>query len=97
VEIDDDDEPPKAKRTNRAAVLRYRIQPNARLFTFFKSYCSSTTATKKAPTKKKAAASSSKQATLSFAPSGRTSTRAAATKAKGKMVVSVAFDEQIRG
>lgn len=44
--------------------------------------------TKKAPAKKKPAASS-KQAQLNFAPAtGRSSTRAAATKARGKMVVS---------
>jgi double-strand break repair protein MRE11 len=43
--------------------------------------------TKKAPAKKKPTASS-KQAQLNFAPAGRSSTRAAATKARGKMVVS---------
>jgi double-strand break repair protein MRE11 len=95
VEIDDDDdEPPKAKRTNRAAVLRYVY-----VLTWQKvsnGQCSSTAAAKKATPKKKAGASSSKQATLSFAPSGRTSTRAAATKAKGKMAVSVAADEYVQ-
>ena len=40
---------------------------------------------KKAPAKKKAPVGSAKQATLSFAPAGRTSTRAAATKARGKV------------
>ncbi|CAL1709553.1 unnamed protein product [Somion occarium] len=44
---------------------------------------SKTTTTKRAPAKK--TASSSKQATLSFAPSGRSSTRAAATRAKRKV------------
>ncbi len=44
---------------------------------------------KKAPARKKApAASAAKQSQLSFTPAGRSSTRAAATKAKGKMVVS---------
>ncbi|PFH51142.1 hypothetical protein AMATHDRAFT_191836 [Amanita thiersii Skay4041] len=44
-----------------------------------------TTTTKRAPAKK--AAASSKQSQLNFAPPGRTSTRAAATKARGRMVV----------
>jgi hypothetical protein len=42
--------------------------------------------TKKAPAKKKAAPTA-KQSQLTFAPAGRSS-RAAATKARGKMVVS---------
>ncbi|KII91468.1 hypothetical protein PLICRDRAFT_135642 [Plicaturopsis crispa FD-325 SS-3] len=46
---------------------------------------------KKAPAKK-AASSSAKQATLSFAPKGRTSTRAAASKAKGKIADVVEVD-----
>ncbi|KAH7925347.1 DNA repair exonuclease [Leucogyrophana mollusca] len=81
IELDDDDEeeeaPKPAKRTNRAAVLS---QP--------------TTAAKKAPAKK-AAASKSKpgtQGTLTFAPSGRTSTRAAASRARGKMVDTIEVD-----
>ncbi|KAF7969669.1 hypothetical protein HWV62_26723 [Athelia sp. TMB] len=69
-EDDDEPEPPKTKRTNRAATL-------------------ASTATKKAPAKvpakKKAAASSAKQPTLSFAPTGRGSTRTAASKARGKI------------
>jgi hypothetical protein len=53
--------------------------------------CVSQPAAKKAPTKK-AAAGGSKQATLSFAPSGR-STRTAASKAKSKLseVVSIYY------
>ncbi|TFK83537.1 DNA repair exonuclease, partial [Polyporus arcularius HHB13444] len=64
-----EDEPAPPKRTNRAAVLSQ--------------------SSKKAPAKKaatsKAAASKASQSTLSFAPSGRTSTRAAATRAKRKV------------
>ncbi|KAF4576241.1 meiotic recombination [Pleurotus pulmonarius] len=49
---------------------------------------SQTTAAKKTPAKRKApAASQSKQSTLAFAPAGRSSTRAAASRARGKMVV----------
>lgn len=85
----EEEEAPK-KRTNRAAVLKYVTStmsfdiPDSRPFLHSK-----TTAAKKAPAKK-AAASSSKQATLSFAPSGR-GTRAAATRAKKKVteIVSV--------
>ncbi|KAI0080442.1 DNA repair exonuclease [Panus rudis PR-1116 ss-1] len=47
---------------------------------------------KKAPAKK-ATASSSKQATLSFAPAGRSSTRAAATKAKRKVAETIEIDD----
>ncbi|KAG2366407.1 Mre11 DNA-binding presumed domain-containing protein [Suillus spraguei] len=82
IELDDVDEeedeaPPKVtKKTNRAAVLS---QP-----------------TKKAPAKKisttKGKASSSGQGTLSFAPSGRSSTRTAATRARGKMANVVEVD-----
>ncbi|KAM5539737.1 hypothetical protein V8D89_006550 [Ganoderma adspersum] len=65
------------KRTNRAAVLSQ--------------------STKKTPAKKaatKAAASSSKatQSTLSFQPAGRTSTRAAATRAKRKVAETIELD-----
>ncbi|KAI0926517.1 meiotic recombination [Taiwanofungus camphoratus] len=71
---DDDDEEveevPKAKRTNRAAVLGQT--------------------TRKAPAKK--AAASSKQPKLSFAPSGRTSTRAAASRAQRKVAEVVELD-----
>ncbi|KAG5222571.1 meiotic recombination [Salix suchowensis] len=46
-----------------------------------------TTTAKKTPAKRKApAASQSKQSTLAFAPAGRSSTRAAASRARGKMV-----------
>ncbi|TFK32099.1 DNA repair and meiosis protein Mre11 [Crucibulum laeve] len=46
-------------------------------------------AAKKAPAKKKAAApSTQRQSQLTFAPAGRSSTRAAATKARGKMVMN---------
>ncbi|KAF8916588.1 Metallo-dependent phosphatase-like protein [Mucidula mucida] len=74
-EIEDDDEdepaPPPKKRTGRAAVLSQSQAP-----------------AKKAPARKKApAASAAKQSQLSFTPAGRSSTRAAATKAKGKMVI----------
>lgn len=52
-----------------------------------RSYHSQSQPAKKAPAKKKAA-TTSKQAQLSFAPAGRSTTsRAAATKAKGRMVV----------
>ncbi|KAF9011920.1 DNA repair exonuclease [Cyathus striatus] len=44
-------------------------------------------APKKAPAKRGAAAGSQKQSQLNFAPAGRASTRAAATKARGRMVV----------
>ncbi|KAF8960916.1 Metallo-dependent phosphatase-like protein [Flammula alnicola] len=45
-------------------------------------------AAKKAPAKKKAAAAPKQsQAQLTFAPAGRSSTRAAATKARGKMII----------
>ncbi|EIW53657.1 DNA repair exonuclease [Trametes versicolor FP-101664 SS1] len=81
---DDDDEiedeaPPPPKRTNRAAVLSQ--------------------STKKAPAKtpaKKAAAKSSgskaTQSTLSFAPPGRSSTRAAASRAKQKVSETIELD-----
>ncbi|KAG1752076.1 Metallo-dependent phosphatase-like protein [Suillus lakei] len=82
IELDEDDDeeddaPPKVtKKTNRAAVLS---QP-----------------AKKAPAKKttttKGKASSSGQGTLSFAPSGRSSTRTAATRARGKMANMVEVD-----
>ncbi|KAG1807498.1 Metallo-dependent phosphatase-like protein [Suillus subaureus] len=74
---EEDEAPPKVtKRTNRAAVLS---QP-----------------AKKAPAKKttttQGKASSSGQGTLSFAPSGRSSTRTAAARAKGKMANVVEVD-----
>ncbi|KAF9022233.1 DNA repair exonuclease [Hymenopellis radicata] len=63
--------PAKGRGRRRAAVLSQSQAP-----------------AKKAPAKKKApAASAAKQSQLSFAPAGRSSTRAAATKAKGKMVI----------
>ncbi|KAF8839702.1 DNA repair exonuclease [Paxillus ammoniavirescens] len=76
---DDDDEPapPPTKRTNRAAVL------------------SQSTTVKKAPAKKATtsrAKSSTQQGTLSFAPSGRTSTRPAAARAKGKLANTIEID-----
>ena len=93
IELDDseeeEEEPPKpTKRTNRAAVLRYVFAFN--LFTresstFQYFLINSQPKTKKAPAKK--AAPAAKQSQLTFAPAGRSS-RAAATKAKGKMVVS---------
>ncbi|KAF9242284.1 Mre11 DNA-binding presumed domain-containing protein [Melanogaster broomeanus] len=77
IELDDDDDddeeepaPPPTKRTNRAAVL------------------SQSTTAKKAPAKKAAtsrAKSSTQQSTLTFGPSVRTSTRAAASRARGKL------------
>ncbi|KDQ54153.1 hypothetical protein JAAARDRAFT_209590 [Jaapia argillacea MUCL 33604] len=81
VDDDDDDEeeapPPKATTTKRTNRAAVLSQP---------------TTTKKAPAKKKpAAASSAKQATLSFAPSGRTS-RAAATKSRAKTAQVVEVD-----
>ncbi|EGO01009.1 hypothetical protein SERLA73DRAFT_167194 [Serpula lacrymans var. lacrymans S7.3] len=78
---DEEEEPPKtARRTNRAAVLS---QPS--------------TAAKKTPAKRAAVTKSkpstqSSQATLSFAPSGRTSNRAAASKARGKMTEVLDLD-----
>ncbi|THH12098.1 hypothetical protein EW146_g7826 [Bondarzewia mesenterica] len=69
-EEDDEEELPKTtKRTNRAAVLNQ------------------TATTKKAPAKRTTTAAKTKQSTLSFAPSGtgRSSTRAAAGRARGKM------------
>ncbi|TBU23353.1 DNA repair exonuclease [Dichomitus squalens] len=75
-EIEDEIAPPK--RTNRAAILSQ--------------------STKKAPARKatgtKAAASGSKQtqATLNFAPAGRTSARAAATRAKRKAAETIELD-----
>lgn len=88
VEIDSDDEedddeeeeePAKpVKRTNRAAVL------------------SQATTTRKAPAKKVTPAPKAKQSTLSFEPSqsrpARTSTRAAAGRARGKMAEVVDLD-----
>jgi len=98
IELDDDDdeeeeeEPPKpTKRTTRAAVLRY---------VFISKYkymhkraqvllVNSQPTTKKTPAKKAAPAAKQKQ--LTFAPAGRSS-RAAATKARGKMVVSFLYE-----
>ncbi|KAH7882901.1 Metallo-dependent phosphatase-like protein [Phlebopus sp. FC_14] len=83
IELDDDDEdeeeepaPKASKRTNRAAVLS---QPAV---------------AKKAPAKKASGSKgkSSTQSTLTFAPSGRTSTRAAATRARGRLVDTVEPD-----
>ncbi|KAA1467120.1 DNA repair exonuclease [Dentipellis sp. KUC8613] len=73
---DEEEEPQPKKRTNRAAVL------------------SQSTTAKKAPAKKTAAATKAKQSTLSFAPSGtaRTSTRAAAGRARGKMTEAIEID-----
>ncbi|KAI0365004.1 DNA repair exonuclease [Pilatotrama ljubarskyi] len=81
----EDEAPPPTKRTNRASVLS---QPTKK-------------APAKAPAKKAAAAKSSAsaskatQSTLSFAPSGRSSTRAAASRAKRKVAETswIAIDQ----
>lgn len=52
-------------------------------------------ATKKAPARKKAAPAA-KQSQLTFTPAGRSS-RAAATKARGKMVVSFIYSFSVVG
>ncbi|KIL66027.1 hypothetical protein M378DRAFT_161245 [Amanita muscaria Koide BX008] len=71
VEFDEDDEEEEAPKPKRGGRAAVASQPAK---------------TRKAPTKK-AAASSSRQAQLDFAPVARGSQRAAATKARGKMVV----------
>ncbi|CDO78264.1 hypothetical protein BN946_scf184491.g9 [Trametes cinnabarina] len=72
----EDEAPPPPKRTNRAAVLSQ--------------------SSKKAPGRKattaKAPASKQSQSTLSFAPAGRTSARAAASRAKRKVAETVELD-----
>ncbi|KAK0220947.1 Mre11 DNA-binding presumed domain-containing protein [Armillaria nabsnona] len=73
-DIDDDDEDedePAPKPTKRTNRAAVLSQPAA----------------KKAPAKKKTAATTAKQSQLSFAPAAGRSSRAAATKAKSKMVV----------
>ena len=84
-DIEEDEEeapPPKTtKRTNRAAVLRcVRLDGHWGLHS--PAFVSQSTVTKKAPAKRSTAKS---QATLSFAPSGRSSTRAAASRATKRM------------
>lgn len=76
------------KRKNRADVLRFvSLHALFRLLLTWWSY--SQPPPKKAPARKKAAAGSStqKQSQLNFQPAGKSS-RAAATKARGRMVVS---------
>ncbi|KAI0057313.1 DNA repair exonuclease [Artomyces pyxidatus] len=77
IEEIEDEAPKPTKRTNRAAVLS---QP---------------TAAKKAPAKKAASskAKASTQSTLSFAPAGRSSTRAAAGRARGKMAEAIELSD----
>lgn len=89
IEDDDDDEeeaPKPTKRTNRAAVLRFVVK-SCRPVRHANIVRVISQPAKKAPAKKKAAAAPAKQSQLAFAPAGRSS-RAAATKARGKMVVS---------
>ncbi|KAF8547202.1 DNA repair exonuclease [Imleria badia] len=76
---DEEDEPAPAptKKTTRAAVLS---QSTAK-----KASAKKTTTTK--------VKGSSQQSTLSFAPSGRSSTRAAATRARGKLASTVDSDD----
>ncbi|KIM41390.1 hypothetical protein M413DRAFT_411062 [Hebeloma cylindrosporum] len=92
IELDDDDEeeeeaPKPAKRTNRAAVLRWESNAIHKLvYVLMHSFprLRSQPAPKKAPAKKKA--TTAKQSQITFAPAGRSS-RTAATKARGKMIV----------
>ncbi|KAF8639209.1 hypothetical protein AX17_001694 [Amanita inopinata Kibby_2008] len=72
IEVGDDDEEEEAPKAKRTSRA---------------AVLSQSTSTKRAPAKKKAAPDSSKQTQLKFTTTGRTSTRAAATKARGKMVV----------
>ncbi|KAJ8517157.1 hypothetical protein ONZ45_g5632 [Pleurotus djamor] len=73
---EEDDPPPKTTKRTSRAAV-----------------LSQTTTTKKAPAKRKApAASQATQSTLNFAPAGRTSSRAAATKARGRMTVDDSDD-----
>ncbi|KAI0357881.1 DNA repair exonuclease [Trametes cingulata] len=78
----EDEAPPPTKRTNRAAVLSQAS----------KKAPAKTPAKKTAAAKSSASASKQTQSTLSFAPSGRSSTRAAASRAKRKVAETMELD-----
>ncbi|KAI0634000.1 Metallo-dependent phosphatase-like protein [Trametes polyzona] len=84
---DDDDEiedeaPPPPKRTNRAAVLSQTS----------KKAPAKTPAKKAAASKSSSSRQTSTQSTLTFAPAGRSSTRAAASRAKKKVAETIELD-----
>jgi double-strand break repair protein MRE11 len=94
VEVSEDEPPAPKKRTNRAAVLRYAPACARRALRTAHEDCSQP-APKAAAAKKKAPAAT--QQTLAFAPSARAgSSRAAATKAKGRVKEVVGLFASLR-
>jgi double-strand break repair protein MRE11 len=93
VEVSEDEPPAPKKRTNRAAVLRYA--PACARHALRTAHGVRSQPAPKAAAKKKAPAAT--QQTLAFAPSARAgSSRAAATKAKGRVKEVVGLSVSLR-